>query len=328
MPHRRRSLGSGRGIRHGRGSKMSDKGLTSYPDVYALGHRMTVDILQHAVTVEEKVDGSQFSFGLNSGGELMCRSKGAQIFPEAPEKMFTKAVETAKALAPHLQPGWTYRAEYLQKPKHNTLCYGRVPKQHLILFDVNTGLETYAPPFVRQQIADSLGLECVPLIFQGRVDGGLDQLKEWLNRDSLLGGVKIEGVVLKPVGMNLFGPDKKAIVAKYVSEAFKEIHGREWKAANPSSKDIITDIVLHYKTPARWEKAVQHLRDAGTLEGSPRDIGKLMTEVPKDIEKECVDAIKDALWRYAWPKIRRGTVAGLPEWYKERLASEVLEVKE
>jgi len=44
-----------------------------------------------------------------------------------------------------------------------------------------------------------------------------------------------------------------------------------------------------------------------------------MREVPADIEKECVDEIKEALFKWAWPQIRRASTAGLPEWYKERL---------
>ena len=68
-----------------------------------------------------------------------------------------------------------------------------------------------------------------------------------------------------------------------------------------------------------WQKAVQHLQEAGELEGSPRDIGKLILEVPTDVEKEEVEEIKAILWAWAWPKVRRGLTRGLPEWYKEEL---------
>ena len=63
----------------------------SYPSIYNIGHRYVVDLLNEPVLIEEKIDGSQFSFGVFDG-ELKCRSKGAQLNLVAPEKMFIKAI--------------------------------------------------------------------------------------------------------------------------------------------------------------------------------------------------------------------------------------------
>ena len=54
------------------------------------------------------------------------------------QKMFDKGAFTALRLFNEglLAPGVTYYGEYLQKPKHNTLCYDRVPKDNIIIFDV------------------------------------------------------------------------------------------------------------------------------------------------------------------------------------------------
>ena len=112
----------------------------SYPKIWALGHRAVRELFDGDVFVEEKVDGSQFSFGVFND-ELRCRSKGADINTQAPEKMFAKAVETAQRLGPDLLEGATYRGEYLQKPKHNTLAYDRVPEGNIIIFDINTAEE-------------------------------------------------------------------------------------------------------------------------------------------------------------------------------------------
>lgn len=108
-------------------------------------------------------------------------------------------------------------------------------------------------------------------------------------------------------------------MGKFVSESFKEIHAGEWRKENPTPSDIVDQIAADLKTPARWNKAIQHLAETGKLEGSPRDIGALIKEVPADIEKECVDEIKERLFRFAWPHIRRRVTAGLPEWYKDQL---------
>lgn len=168
----------------------------SYSSIYAIGHRAIQALLSGDVNVEEKIDGSQFSFQVTEEGEIKVRSKGAVMIADAPEKMFQRAVDTVKELALTLKPGWTYRAEYLAKPKHNTLVYKRIPTRHLIVF-----------------------------------------------------------------------------------------------------------------------------------EGSPRDIGALMKEIPADIEKECRDEILEALWEWAWPKIRRGVIRGVPEWYKELLLKQAFEEK-
>ena len=141
----------------------------SYPSIYALGHRAVADLLTGPVNVEEKVDGSQFSWCVDDAGEIRCRSKCATLNVDAPEKMFTAAVATVKSLAGLLTPGWTYRAEFLGKPKHNALAYDRMPKAHLIVFDINDGHESYLSYAAKHEEAERLGLECVPLIFSGRL---------------------------------------------------------------------------------------------------------------------------------------------------------------
>lgn len=301
----------------------------SFPSIFALGHRAVANLTAGSVHVEEKVDGSQFSFGVfdahDADGQvsdgatvLRVRSKGAVMVVDAPEKMFTEAVETAKRLEPVLTVGWTYRGEYLKKPKHNALVYNRIPAQHVILFDVNTGHETYLDQHNKRVEAQRLGLEVVPLLFTGILKD-INDVRQFLDRESVLGGQKIEGVVVKPAAYDQFGPDKKLLMGKFVSEAFKEVHAQSWKQDNPGPTDIVERIIASHMTAARWHKAVQHLGEAGQLEQSPRDIGKLMTAVPADIEKEEADAIKATLYMWAWPQIRRGVVRGLPEWYKEEL---------
>ena len=71
-------------------------------------------------------------------------------------------------------------------------------------------------------------------------------------------------------------------------------------------------IIERYKTPARWEKAIQHLRDDGTLTNSPRDIGLLIKEVRKDIQEECQSEIKEILFRWAWKQVCSKFTGGLP----------------
>ena len=293
----------------------------SYPSIYALGHRALADLFNNPVVVEEKVDGSQFSFGIIDG-VLRARSKGKELVLDAPEKMFAQAVKVIRTLP--LTPGWTYRGEYLQSPRHNCLSYGRTPANNIIIFDINTDEECYLTYDEKARESARLGFETVPLIHHGLVTS-VGTVHELLSRESVLGGVKIEGVVIK--NYNRFGPDKKVLMGKFVAEGFKEKNQANFKEQNPKNSDIIQSIVASFRTEARWNKAIHHLRDAGELENSPRDIGKLIKEVPLDILKEEEDAIKDMLFKHAWPHIQRGVNAGLPEYYKTKLAESQFQTK-
>lgn len=285
----------------------------SYPSIYALGHAAIADIFNEEIIVEEKVDGSQLSFGLFPDG-LRARSKGAQIQILAPMAMFKPAVDVVQSL--DLHPGWTYRAEFLAKPKHNVLCYDRIPAKHLIIFDINTGNESYLGYEEKAAEAARLGLEVVPLLFKGKCTD-IEMFRSFLDRTSILGGQKIEGVVVKNYAR--FGRDKKVMLGKFVSEAFKEVHASEWKSENPKQGDILELLVREYKTPARWSKALQHLRESGKIEDSPKDIGLLFPEAQSDLEAECRVEILEKLWKWAWPQLKRRCVHGLAEWYKEQL---------
>jgi len=303
--------------------------IHSYPSVYAMGHRALSELLLDTVVVQEKVDGSQISFAvfeegmgtsgyLYSPGErvLHVRSKGAEIQVLAPDKMFAKGVAAIQVVASELRPGWIYRGEYLAKPKHNALAYDRIPKNNIVLFDVEAGDQDFLPPEGVAAEAERLWFDYIPVLFQGAVKS-IEFFRELLDTPSFLGGQKIEGVVVKNYAR--FGLDKKVLMGKFVSEAFKEVHAAEWKKENPNQGDVIEMLISMYHTPARFQKAVQHLRELGVLEDSPRDIGLLFKEVPDDVEKECSDEIKNKLWVWAWPKLRRGVTAGLALWYKEEL---------
>lgn len=295
----------------------------SYPSIYNVGHAALTGYFDEPVIVEEKVDGSQFSFGMFEG-ELKFRSKGAQIFEGAGEGtgMFNRALASVIERKHLLRDGWTYRGEYLQKPKHNSLCYSRIPNGHIILFDVTIGGEQYLSYADKQAEAERIGLECVPLIFEGMVTTA-EQFMAFLETVSVLGGQKIEGVVCKRY--NAYGTDKKVLLAKYVSEAFKEIHSKEWRLSNPTRADVVADLIDEHRTPARWNKALQHMREAGQITDSPRDIGPALKEIATDVKRECEDAIKDRLFKHFWPQISRGLTHGFPEYYKNLLVQNQFE---
>jgi hypothetical protein len=290
--------------------------ITSYPSIYAIGHKAIGDIFSTEVLIEEKIDGSQFSFKRISETDYEAKSKGAPIGGDI-QALFKPAVETMLRLLPELKIGWTYRGEAVCRPKHNTLCYDRAPEAGLILFDIDDGLENYFSRKEKEDEAKRLGLEIVPVLFEGTIKN-FEEIQTLLETDSCLGNVKIEGFVVK--NYSLFTLDKKVMMGKFVSESFKEKHSKDWKNSNPGKNDVLANLIATYKHENRWAKATQHLRDAGQLKGDPSDIGLLIKEVALDIQKEEVENIKEKLFQWAWKHIAKGATNGLPEWYKEKLA--------
>lgn len=302
--------------------------IESYSNIYTIGHRYLSELLNGPVVIQEKIDGSQFSFGVISG-RLQCRSRGQEIHIDSPEKMFSSAVESVKRIQSLIPEGYIFRCEYLQKPKHNVLVYSRIPKNNLVLFDATCrlGSQEYVTTESLHEWAKIFDIEPVPVLFEGEVNPQDATVQHYLERESVLGGCKIEGIVVK--NYNRFGIDKKILIGKFVSPAFKEVHRHEWQKENPTKNDIVQSIIADYKTSPRWCKAIHHLNECGVLVNKPEDIGKLIREVQSDVLKEETDEIKERLFKHFWPQISRGIVAGLPEFYKQRLIDNLLgEAKE
>ena len=291
--------------------------LRSYPKSYNLGHKAIADLFKERVVVQEKIDGSQFSFG-SINGALFLRSKRQDIHPGSEDKLFKMAVATAVRLFEEmvLVPEWIYRAEAVTSPKHNKLLYERIPEGGLILFDVDVGMEDrVADSATLAGIGKELGLEVVPTLFEGEVTS-LDDLKTLLDSKSILGDtVTVEGIVIK--NYNRFDLDGKMLMGKWVRDDFKEKINPEYD--KPSKKEFVQILIDELRTEARWEKAIQHLRDDGTLTDSPKDIGPLIKEIQTDTLEEEAEYIMERLFNEAKGHITRGIVKGFPEFYKARL---------
>lgn len=288
--------------------------IRSMGSIYHITHKAVEDIYKNPVEITEKVDGSYFSFALIDG-ELQMRSKGQELISGSPSsKMFEDGIRQVEARKTMLIPGWIYRGEYLMKPKHNTLAYDHLPLGNVVLFDIEMSLGSHAMALIRRDEAHRIGFTPVPVLYEGM--SNLEHTKSLMENISILGGQKIEGVVVKNFFKHV---DGHAMMGKLVSEQFKEVHTKEWKKENPTKKDIVETLIDSYRVPARWRKAIQHLTERGEITNSPKDIGPLLKEISEDIRKEEEDAIKEALFKLAWPQISRGVGRGFPDWYKKEL---------
>ena len=307
---------------------------SSYGKVYAFGHRATKVLLNGAVCIQEKIDGSQISFRAGDDDKLYVRSRKTEIDLDQPDSLFGKAVAHIKLLHKNhlLQTGITYRGEAVTSPRHNTLTYERTPHGCIVLFDVDQGDQTLS---LHEQVrceADRLGLTVVPQFW---TDTKLPEdpkifealIKGLLMRDSILGG-KLEGIVIKPSvdRTDVFDPtSSKVIMAKIVRDEFKELHNKEWKGKHPTAKGfIVEDIGEALGTPARYEKAVQHLQEDGRLTGTEKDIRELFKEVQEDLKEEVIDYIKERLYKHFERPIFKAATRNIPNWYKGKLLEDAV----
>lgn len=196
--------------------------INAYPKVFAIGTDYIRDIFNDPVEVTEKIDGSQFAFGMING-TLFMRSKGAQLYVESHDKMFSAAISYIQQIQDRLPEGLVFYAEYLKAPKHNTLKYDRIPKNHIALYGVMHISQKFHPEI--DEYADLFEIDTVPLLYSGRVNS-LADVSALLEKESYLGGVKIEGFVVKNYYRKflLGGQPMPLMAGKFVSEAFKEVH--------------------------------------------------------------------------------------------------------
>lgn len=302
--------------------------MTNYGKIWQISHREVKDILQHKVLIEEKIDGSQFSFG-KKDGKLWCDSHHQHLNVDACGDdnaggvipgLFWDAVKFCRLSVDAMVEGWTYRGEVLSKPKHNILTYNRVPKNNIVIFDIDRGNQDYLEYNDKVLEAGKLDLETVPQHYYGWIPNraSIDAL---LKQQPLLGGKMIEGLVIKAYGQ--YGADGKTLMCKIVNVQFREIAKTD---ANPFhvQKDTAEHIGKKYGTTARWDKAIQKLTEQNKLSGDMADMPLLMAEVNRDIMEEHLGEIKEALWDRYKKTILGCAKHGLAEYYKAALIERTL----
>lgn len=239
--------------------------------------------------------------------------------------MFAPAVGTVLSLP--LPNDIFFFGETLQRKKHNVLTYDKVPKKHIALFGaLHISEQTWLSYEDLWEWAEYFNIDCVPLIDQGILDlkgtDLLEMFKQYLNTESYLGGPNIEGIVIKNLHNDMMIGEQYVpfLTGKYVSEAFKEVH-RKKSYGIGERKSKLEILSESYRNEARWHKALQHLKETNNDIKKLQTIGDLIARVKQDVSEECSEEIKDALWDIFKGEILRKATHGLPEWFKELLAS-------
>lgn len=255
------------------------------------------------VVVQEKVDGSQFAFHLTADGGVACYSRTREI--EGHDPMFAMACATAKASAQHLTIGHLYVGEALSGRRQNVLMYDRAPRGGLVLFEVQDEAAK-SVVFDCRDLADRIGCDAVAIIYEGAMPSK-DELRAMATGHSATLGGQREGIVVKQAN-----PYSRC---KIVADNFAEVKIiKAEKAESP-----VAGIGQAFAQPARFEKALQHLKEQGKIKGDNSDIRLLIDEVRRDMFDEEKAAISDALFSVFAKDVARAAVAPVAKWYMNRL---------
>lgn len=303
------------------------KGTHAYPKIYALGSPEVADILKYPVTITEKIDGSQIGFGIVNG-ELYIRSKGSLLSLDNPTGLFKDAVAYIRSIKSLLDDRCFYYGECLQSKRHNKLNYERVPRHNIALYGCFYASKLWGENYTLPECwgtqrevdveANRLEIDCVPILYEGLITP--EKLEEILSiKKSFLGG-EIEGVVIKS-RYRMLGQREPFMQAKLVCESFREVkHKKAYRIKSDNKvEEGIEELFQSYRTEARWDKAIQHLRESGTLSGSSRDIGILIKEIHKDILEEEGETIKELVWQLFKKRFLSTVIDGFPAYYQKML---------
>lgn len=284
------------------------------------------DIWNGHIIVEEKIDGSQFRINITTDGILSCGSHKVDDLSLV-DNSFKKATDAAQDIFNGFKPSedTTIFCEYLSKPKQNAIPYARTPEKYLTVFDVKVGSKYLNRTLKVMYVSGFKGLEITPLLWEGDSKEFTDEIRDGLLKTpSYLGHQpgydKIEGIVVKNYN-KYYDVDKYPyleghwLCTKIVNDSFKEKN----KVENPNAKGKLENLKESLRSPARWRKGVQHLKESGLLQNELSDLGKLIPEIKKDIEDEEKEFIKEELWKLYGPEILGHSTKGLVEWYKELL---------
>ena len=299
--------------------------IPGYPKVYRAD---TVDAnpfyeYDGRVVIQEKLDGSQFSFSMGADSSVSYRSKRKAFNKDNANDLFQPAVSWIEQNKSLLDVGTVYRGEALARPRHNHLTYKNPPAEGFVLFgtDGDRGFNVRLP--------------FVDTYYSGFPEGNTkaeryEWLESFLGRESMLGGCRAEGVVVKSLDSeNPMRHEKSGdeLFVKLVRPDFQESNkiGKNMKVKFDQD-DILAQIGGSFATDARFMKAVSRLEEEGELSFTNSDIGKLLKELNLDFEEENAEQCKQLLWNWGRKAILRNSNHEFAKWYqsylKERMFAE------
>ena len=173
-------------------------GINHLYDLYnKKGADFVNQLFNQYVTINEKMDGSAFSFERDKDtGKFKFYRRDPRnpitMVDRTLMKYYEKPIQYIESLPPHviqkIPRGWRFGLEYFANTNPVEIVYDRLPKNHLILSyvhqldDSGKIVKTIQKKESLDEWADLLGVERSPIVFQGKLDEDQkSQLLEFLN---------------------------------------------------------------------------------------------------------------------------------------------------
>ena len=173
-------------------------GINHLYDLYnKKGADFVNQLFNQYVTINEKMDGSAFSFERDRDtGKFKFYRRDQRnpitLVDRTLMKYYEKPIQYIESLPPHviqkIPRGWRFGLEYFSNTNPVEIVYDRLPKNHLILSyvhqldDSGKIVKTIQKKESLDEWADLLGVERSPIIFQGKLDEDQkSDLLEFLN---------------------------------------------------------------------------------------------------------------------------------------------------
>lgn len=261
-----------------------------YHSIVRYGHKSTQDVLNKGdhIIIQEKVDGANASFAVING-ELKCWSRNKELNANNTLEGFYGWVQH------HVEPdklleGVIYFGEWTAQHK---VVYEGYEKQFFLYDIYNLHLEEYVAFSMVQDEAKRLGLQLIPVFFEGKFES-FEQLTEYVGRTELNGKLcgepSGEGIVVKNVAYrDRFG---KQLFVKLVVDKFAEVQ-KQKAPKDPKKKYTEEELkVRECVTVPRVEKQMFKMIEDGLLERNfgTESIGMILKHVSplvaEDILKE------------------------------------------
>ena len=280
-------------------------GINHLYDIYnKKGEEFINNLFNTFVTVNEKMDGSAFTFERDKETGKFKFYRRDQRNPitfvdRTLMKYYEKPIQYIESLPPHILEqiprGWRFGLEYFASNKPVEITYDRVPKNHLILSYVHEYgddgkiKKTIQDKEELDNWADVLGIDRAPIIFQGYLtDDQKEKVLDFLRTpfDKLVEKFKTQSFVRFIIGT--LNPELKKSALN--EDLDKDVEGIVFRFGDPEVKDsepVLAKMVDPVFTQMAKEKSFKQ------KETKPSDfLGLTLLDVMNFILEKGIDSFK------------------------------------
>lgn len=245
------------------------------------------------ITITEKIDGANASIVVNEDGTLTACSRRNELNQNNTLQGFYDFVQTldASIVSAALTSRYILFGEWLVK---HTIRYPEDKMKQFYVFDVyDTETEQYMPWDFTKQIAEFIGLNTVPLFYDGPFISW-EHIYSFVGKTEMGGEPTGEGVVIKSQDRldNKFSgtPEYVKIVAKEFSEVHQSKPQKEIDPAKVAAKQAAEDLAATIVTARRVEKSIQKLVEDGIIpeDWDEKSLGVIAKHLPRAVYNDCV----------------------------------------